>query len=217
MRGIALVLVVAGCTIPPRIATLETADVLAAHEHEVAFGGGGGGGNLDASIGGGAARVRDGLGGGQELGIDASFLWSGSTVIGGAALAYKRALGSGLALTAGAGVTGGNEEQATCAAVDVGAIASTRPGDGRVQLYAGVRVAAAMPVTGDRHAGGGLSQTAIVPIGLAVPWRGGWRVIVEAGAIGALSEARDPTPGAMELRTSRHEGGYGALALALGF
>ncbi len=216
MRGIALAFL-AACTVPPRVATLETADVLAAHEHEVTFGGGAGGGNINGSVGGGTARLRDGLGGGQELGVDATVLFSGSSVISGGALAYKVALAPGFAIGAGAGLTAGNEGQATCAAVDVGAIASTHPGERRAQLYLGVRIAGAMPVRGDRYAGGGISETATVPVGLAVPWRGGWRVIVEGGAIGALQQSRDYSPGAMEIRTTRHEGGYGALALTARF
>jgi hypothetical protein len=162
---------VAACTIPPRLATLETADVLGEHEHEVEVGGGGGAWNLNDSIGGGAARVRVRVGGGQELGLDADIVWNESTVNGGAALAHKRALATGLALVAGAGATAGNQAQTTSAGADVGLIASTRPSADGIQLYGGVRVAAAMPVTGDRYAGGGVSQSAFVPVGLV--WRGG--------------------------------------------
>jgi hypothetical protein len=216
MRGIAITFV-AACTIPPRVATLETADTLGAGEHAVEVGGGAGAWQSSDSIGGGTARVRVGVGGRQELGVDADVLWSGSTVVGGAALAYKRALAAGFAFVAGAGMTAGNDAQSTCAGGDLGAIASTAPGPGRVQLYGGVRLAAAMRVRGDRHAGGGISQGAFVPVGLVWPWRPGWRVIVEGGAVGTLSEAYSGYPGDTTVRTTHRVGGYGALALGVSF
>ena len=207
-------LIVGGCTIPPAFHALETAEVLDAHATSAQVGGGAGGGSVNASLGGVTARVRTGVGDGQEVGVDASALWSGSWFDAGAAARYKRALAPGLAVIAGIGVTAGNEGTTTALGVDVGAIASTHAGERRLRFYGGARLAAAIPVmTADPVRPGGVSTTAFVPVGLTAPVGDGWDLFVEGGALLGWSAERGTRPGDDAVGAIHHDGGYGAAAL----
>jgi len=200
----------AACTVPPPFHTLETAGTLPARGLSVMVAAGGGAGeDLDSCCGGAAARVRVGIGDGQELGIDGSTIFASDSISGGFRLGYKNALSGRLALFGGAGAFFIEGQQSVGA--DLGLVVSARADGGPLVPYAGARIAAALPIDDDLYAGGGLSQTLVIPIGLARRLDAHWQGLIELGGVGALSEARsglDRTVG-----TQTNLGLYGALAI----
>jgi len=206
----ALVALASGCTVPPPFHTLQTASTLPAGGVSVmAAGGGGGGEGLHSCCGGAAARVRVGIGGDQELGIDGNAIFSKNEVAGGFRLGYKLAPSARLAVLAGAGAF--FIERLPSAGLDLGAVVSLRQSSETVVPYTGLRLAGAIPIDSDLYSGGGLSQTMTIPIGVSVRLGPRWQGMAELGGLGALSEARSGTSGMVETQTNL--GLYGALAI----
>jgi hypothetical protein len=98
----------------------------------------------------------------------------------------------------------------TSLGIDVALAVSALPTSG-ARPYSGLRVSFAAPADG-WYSGGGISQSVIVPLGLAYTFAPQWQLLIEAGAIGALSEERRMADAGVTAHG--HVGGYGALALA---
>jgi hypothetical protein len=197
--GAVVVASIAACTVPPPFHTLETAATLERKQVAVTLGGGGGTGeDLKRCCGGAAGRVRVGIGGRQEVGVDATTLIAAEGIGAGLKLAYKIAPWERLAFTAGAGAF--FAENVNSYGADLGAIVSGRDGPGFVP-YTAVRVSAAT-------AAGNPSETLTVPIGVSKKLDGNWRAMIELGGVGALSQLkRNDMP-----TTEATVGFYGGLA-----
>src|SRR5262249_28127699 len=136
--------------------------------------------------GGGVGRLRIGIDGTQDIGIDAYYVSEG---IGGGKLAYKRAVGEHVAIAAGAGgATDGTSNNSSLGG-DVGVIGSTDEvdlfgGAQRGRLYAAARLIGATPTRGKYH-GGGITGAIALPAGLEIA-HGPWRFAGEIGALFAV-------------------------------
>jgi hypothetical protein len=213
MRKLLPSLFVVGCTPTPPFHTLETAETLKAREVSVSVGGGAGGDSSGGfCCGGGVARVRYGLGGQREVGIDASFIDDGTNADFGGKLAYKRGLTPNFAFVAGAGVTyGHNRAYGTSAGGDVAAVAST---DGAgAQLYGSLRLGAGVPVRSDLYSEGGIVEAATLAAGVMLPLAPRLRLLGEAGGIGTLAERYRSFDPSTPRGTFREEGFYVAAAV----
>ena len=206
----ALAVAATGCTVPPPFHTLETARTLPARGVSVMIAGGGGAGeDLESCCGGAAARVRVGIGGDQEIGVDGSTIFSSSSVSGGFRLGYKNALSGHLAVFAGAGAFFIEGQQS--AGADLGLVLSALDDDRPQVPSVGARLAAAIPIDSDLYSGGGISQTLVIPIGLARRLDAHWQGLIELGGVGALSEGRFGSD--RTVQTKLNLGVYGALAI----
>jgi len=189
MRSTLLVLVV-GCTPLAPFQTLETARPLDRGSVLVSVGAMAGAGQppgLDTSAEtscckSGVARVRVGIDGKQDVGVDgyviSDGIWAGK-------LAYKRALTEHVAIATGAGGTVDGHARDTSVGGNVGVIGSTNELDaiphGRV--YAAFQINGAIPLHADRYDnGGGPTLAVTAPVGLAVE-HGPWQFDGELGAI----------------------------------
>jgi hypothetical protein len=198
----------------------EDGNVLAlGHVAVTAVGGGAltGGGN---AVGGGG-RVRVGVGGDQELGVEAAGLWIDphDSCVGtlacsqrqgltstSALVSYKRELDPQLALILGAGAseTGGTMAWRSID-LTLGFVRSWHPTES-VGFYTGGRVAVAFPIEADPQGTSGPVGSLFGPIGLAVDLQSPLRLYVEAGPrIAAMGDG--PTVGfvallGVELRAS---------------
>ncbi len=206
---IVITIALTACTATPPFHTLETAETLKAREVSVSVAGGFGGGTNSCCDGGGAARVRLGLGHEQEVGVDASFVTGGNDVIAGGKVAYKRGLSPNVAVVVGAGATHGNDSIGSTVGADVAMIASTRaPG---AQLYSSARLAVAVPVHSDVFADGGVDEAAFVALGLALPVDAHTRLFAEAGGIGSIAEIHQNYDTTLPCTTTDTEGFYVAF------
>jgi hypothetical protein len=219
MRALAVGLVgLAGCTPLPPFQTLETARPLAPGQVLVSGGAMGAAGQAPgpdtgsiACCGGGVGRVRAGLPGEQELGIDgyvvSEGVWAGK-------LAYKRGLGEHFAFATGAGGTVDGRARDTTVGADAGVIASTDETElfGAVKhgrLYTALRLAGAMPVRGGIYYGGGITGALTVPFGVAVE-HGPWQFAGELGAVLIVDRNNSFMNGAVG--TYHGGGAYGVVA-----
>jgi hypothetical protein len=172
----------------------EDGNVLAlGHVDVTAVGGGAltGGGN---AVGGGG-RIRVGVGGDQELGVEAAGLWIDSvdscigigcsdrhTALTSASglVSYKRQLDTQLALILGAGATVGGLEAWRSIDATLGFVRSWRPSES-ISFYTGGRLAVAFPIEADPKGTSGLAGSLSGPIGLAVDLQDPMRLYVELG------------------------------------
>jgi hypothetical protein len=171
----------------------EDGNVLALGHVAVTAVGGGALTNGGNAVGGGG-RVRVGVGGDQELGIEAAGLWLDATdacVFGcserhtslmssSALVSYKRQLDPQLALLLGAGATAGGLEAWRSIDATLGFVRSWRPSES-ISFYTGGRLAVAFPIEADPKATSGLAGSVTGPIGLAVDLEAPMRVYIEAG------------------------------------
>jgi hypothetical protein len=213
MRILLVVVATSACVPTPPFHTFETADALAANHVAVTVGGGGGGNNGGTCCSGGGARLRVGVGGGQEIGVDATALTDGNTYDIGTKLAYKRQVAPNVAIVAGAGATFGRvNTYGTTIGGDVGAVASMS--GPKIQPYAALRIAVAKHLqSSDPQA----VEAAIAAVGVAVP-AGAFRFFFELGGVVALQQSHDsfsdPTT---PTNTHDTEGYYGAAGIAYTF
>ena len=208
----AVLLVVTACTVPPPFHVLETSETLAARKISVTAGAGGGTGDLDDCCVGGAARVRVGVGGNQEVGVDGNVLLSSNSTIGGVKLAYKWRPHEGIAFVAGPGfMFGGDTADKNAVGGDLGAIVSKPVGE-RATVYSALRLAVAVPLRDDMYELGGVSESLVLPIGIGYPLGPQTRLFGELGGIGALSQIRDGRT--MEIDSHTNVGWYGAIAIS---
>jgi hypothetical protein len=207
---IAALVVVAGCTVPPPFQTFETASTLPKGGVQLMVAGGGGGGEgLDGCCGGGAARVRLGIGGDQELSLDGNMIFSRYDVIGGLRAGYKIAPWTHVALVGGAG--GVLYDNYQTVGGDLGVIVSARDADDVWIPYTALRVSAAIPAKGDRYDAGGVSETFTIPLGVSRRLIEHWQLMAEIGGVGAVSELRKTYD--MMIHTQTNLGLYGGLAI----
>jgi hypothetical protein len=181
---------------------LETAEVLKKDEVGITLGAGGGG--IDwGGAGGGTLRLRAGLGGGQELGVEGTALyadtghcsgkcdaWIGQSVAFATKLAYKVAPTRWLAFLFGAGLS--TSAIGTTGGGDAGLVISapTR----WIQPYAGARFTFGVPIARDVSSRGGFTPALVAAGGFAIPIRR-VRIYGEAGYLQAWPEEYDPQRG----------------------
>jgi hypothetical protein len=207
---IALVVAAAGCTVPPPFHMLETASTLPARGVSVMVAGGGGvGEGLDSCCGGAAARVRVGIGNGQEVRVDGSTIFSSNSLAGGFRLGYKIAPSGRLAVLAGAGAF--FTEAGSSAGADLGVIVSARANGRPVIPYAGARLSAAIPADHGLYERSGTSGTLTIPIGVSRRLGAHWQALLELGGVGAISKGELYDDGSIHTQTNL--GLYGALAI----
>jgi hypothetical protein len=212
--GSLVISLAAGCTpflqTPPAYVA-ETAHVLPAGQVNVT---GAVGGGVDPVAsghgGGGAARARVGIGGGQEIGVEGSALYTDQTVYHGwgdpttdaqtatlaAKLSWKHALHPGFALVAGAGMTratrtGGDTSadyyQGRAVAGDLALIGSGDPlGSIGIVPYGAMRFGLSVPLANGEMSSSDLVGSATLTLGGALPIGRNVRAFLEAGPNWAL-------------------------------
>lgn len=221
MRALAVAALALGaCTPPPPFVLAETAEPLPARAVSLTLAGGAGGAGGSSTVapaGGTIARVRVGVGHGQEVGLEGGAYFTGrpndGAIYGVGKLSWKLQLLSHMALLAGAGVSwiGG----AVGVGGDFGGVWSTGPLGGRpIRVYGGLRGTLAIPARRDPYDGGGITGGGVLSTGLAWAPTPAWRLYLEAGAIGGGSVNH----GAFNAPSARDyfgwAGGYGALAVS---
>jgi hypothetical protein len=172
--------------------------------HVAITGVGGGGMTSSGNAVGGGGRIRVGVGGDQELGVEAAGLWIDSqdacvstidcsgvrhTALTSATglVSYKRQLEPQLALLLGAGATVGGLAAWRSINATLGFVRSWRPSES-VSFYAGGRLAVAFPIEADPKGTSGPVGSVTGPIGLAFDLQDPMRFYIEAGPqIAAMS------------------------------
>ncbi len=224
----------AGCTpiIPMHFG--ETAEVIAKKEISLTVSGGGGSGsatpvsggsanNVKDCCGGGAGRVRFGIGHNMEVGVEAEILGIGDTkggdIILGGKVSYKYAPIPFLAILAGVGAVGtlgvnnNNKNGDAGLGADIGVVASTPVLAKILRIYGGARFSFVVPVRGDIYAGGGPTQAIVIPVGISLEPNPRWRVYAEGGYLGGWSENNYAVNG-NAFGSINWNGGYAALNVA---
>lgn len=200
-------------------ALLETTEVLDANRVAITVGGGGAGiANTSGGATGFAAgevRLRVGVGGKQELGLDV-FGGAGDSPTAGAAggrFAYKIGPAPWLAFVATGGaydlITQGSAGGTTHTAVfggDLAAIVAPPAPPDQIRVYGGLRGSFAIPVfDGSTSA----TEALTIPVGVSLPLSESVRFAVEGGFVAAWAEYSAPTLSA----NITDVGGYGAVGL----
>jgi len=183
----ALVFAATGCTVPPPFYGLEAPSALPAGRVSVTGAVGAGCENTSCSGAlGGAARFRLGVGGGQEVGLDAEALTDYGPAYG-ARLAYKLAPRDGLALTAGLGAsyqTGFRDGAIAVLGGDVGAIVALVELDRDTPLYGALRGVVGVPTWSAPMADtGGTVVIGALALGISHPVSPHVHVIGEAAVL----------------------------------
>jgi hypothetical protein len=221
MRKLTLLLLVpcvAACTPLLPFHYAETAEVLdrGSVSLTAAIGGGTTNGIKDC-CGGGAVRVRAGVGHNLEIGGELNAIGGSGSVALATKLSLKYAPIPYVALLAGLGVVGQiDTDQHTAGDPGVGAdfgfVASTPLLARRLRVYGGARFSFVVPAAKDIYSAGGPTQGIMVPGGLSIEPHPRVRIFVEGGGLGGWSENR--ASGA-SVKTNGWYGGYGALAAAV--
>lgn len=217
---------VAGCAGTAPFHFAETAQVLRPGQVSITAAGGlGKAEDSDGYVGGGGLRVRGGLGGHSELGVEGTALTSDNRKVigGGAKLSFKGAVTPWMAVLLGGGVgigryqvTGGitRDLLPLYAGGDLGLVFSPyRPLLRVLRPYLGLRAGLGADV-GDLNLDSQLRTAHLVfsPTaagGLSVEPASWLHVLLEGGYLGALYHNRNDSPS-----SKYYNAGYGALALA---
>jgi hypothetical protein len=204
-------------TPPPAVPFAETAEVLPKGNVGVTAAGGGGALGLDGDGVGGAVRVRAGVGGNQEVGLEGTALfvdsgsrkpedprWIGHSVAGSVKASWKLGLQPWFAVLGGVGST----FSATGDAVggDFGMVFSLPRGP--VRPYGALRLAMAIPVDHGITDNGGITGGIVVPFGVDFVLHRRAHLLLEGGILSGFG---------YDDSVSIHFGGYGSLALAVRF
>ena len=210
----------AGCaplTAPLPFHLAETATPLQRGELRATAAGGAGVLGLDGAGGGGAARLRIGVGRRQEVGVEGELLrvdtgrpddksprWIGKSFTYGLKLSWKGAPTDWFAVIAGAGAM--HAATGESAGADL-AIVFSRP-TGIVRPYAGLRGTIAFPVSRPLDDAGGVSGGLVVPGGLSLHFASNYDLFIEGGWAQLWSDSGQHSHGG---------GGYALLAFAFAF
>jgi hypothetical protein len=230
IRLLPLVIALTACApiIPFHFA--ETAETLGKKQASLTIAGGGGDGAngngnkfVEKCCGGGAVRVRVGVGHAQEVGVEGSVVGGGDLDSGGVyllgKLSYKLGLTPNVALLAGTGLAGGASRSGRTTDVALGAdlalVLSTNRLARVLRLYSGARFSFIVPVAKDPHRSdiGAPTQAFVVPLGLSVEPTPSLRLYFEGAFFGGFSEPNIDGP----VTSQTWYGGYGTFALAFLF
>jgi hypothetical protein len=206
----------------------ETAETLKAGQVSLTLAGGGGSAGLDGAGGGGAGRVRIGIDGRNEIGMEASMLavdaggntsqsqpWLGTNVAYAGKLSWKLGLKDWVAIIVGLG--GSQSPAGPAVGADAAVLFSTR---GRIARYfGGLRGTFAGPIGRPFYDNGGPAGGFTVGNGVAFLPSSTIRLFLEGGFAILYSHGYDRTSGSSErtLETSLHAGFYLALGVAFHF
>lgn len=184
--GAAIALLIAGCTPTPAFVLADTPETLG--KRDVALSGGagvglGGSGGSPITEAGGMARVRVGVGGNQEVSMEAAAVGGSNWSVAGR-VGWKLAPLDRLALLVGAGATVTNGNWPAVGG-DVSLVTATLPRPHR--LYGGVRLTVGVPARSDPYSDGGLTFAAILPVGGAFAPHPNLRMFLEGGFIASVS------------------------------
>lgn len=211
LRDLALVILIGSCTVPPPFYGLEAPRTLPSGR--VSITGGGGAACADRCSGavGVAGRFRLGLGGRQEIGFDGQALRG---IAGGLKLAYKIAPTDRLAFTVGVGAMyHGDTGKHASVGSDIGVTTSLGHVRGDILVFAGGRVAVAVPVwSRDIYQRGGIVEMIALAIGASCPLARRWQLLGEVAVMAGFATNRDSIDG--RITTDASSGFYGALAVA---
>lgn len=213
------VTLLAGCvplTAPVPFHLAETATPLERGELRVTGAVGGGNAVLDGSGGGGAVRLRIGVGARQELGMEGMLLridtgkpddksprWIGQSNTWGVKLSWKGAPTNWFAVIAGAGAVSSATGESAGANL---AIVFSRP-VGLFRPYAGLRGTIAFPIARPLDDAGGITGGFVVPGGISLHLARSSDLFIEGGWASLWSDGGDQS----------HAAAYGLLAYAFTF
>jgi hypothetical protein len=223
VEALTLGLLAAGCaplSAPVPFHLAETATPLQRGEMRINGAVGGGILGLDGSGGGGDARLRIGVGGRQEVGVEGELIrvdtgtpndkspsWIGKSNAYGLKLSWKGAPTDWFAVIAGAGVM--SSATGESAGGDL-AIVFSRP-VGIVRPYAGFRGTFALPVGRALKDAGGVTSGLIVPGGVAFHYAKNCDFFLEMAYVNLWSDLTSDSG------STSHGGFYGLAAMAFAF
>lgn len=217
-----------GCvplTPPPPFHFMETAEALPKGQVSVTAAAGAGGGVFDATAVGGGARVRFGLGAGNEIGIEgtAAFVhnpppdpddpkpWLGDSGAYGYKLSWKFSPKSWFAVEAGFG--GSASATGDGVGGDLALLFSRSRGIWRP--YVGTRATIGVPVDRPANDNGGITPALVLAGGLAIVPRENLRIYLETGVMESASQEKPDMSGHQPW--SNHADGYGGVGIEVRF
>lgn len=204
----------AGCTPGLPFLLAETADVLPKKQVAVDLGAGGGGFRGGSNCcGGGTARLRIGVGGKQELGVDFHVVGSGPYL--GGKLVWKIETARWLGVIFGAGAAGDKGGSFAGGGADLALVLSSRPFAGRLRIYGGARGGVLVPFHRDIYDGGGPTGWISLPVGLAIYASEPVQLFAEGAFLGAWAHNHLTADDQSQIARADFYGGYAALAIRI--